>query len=79
MTDDRRAFLKKVAKGSLYAVPVIRTVATPPELAALAAQQASMKGMGNDNMGGGGNFVAPAGAGGPGPTSSAPWAKPPGG
>ena len=30
MTDDRRAFLKRVAKGSLYAVPVIRTLSTPP-------------------------------------------------
>ena len=78
MTEDRRAFLKKLAEGTIYSIPVIRTLSTPPELAALTVQQPSMKDMGND-MGGGGMFVAPAGGAGPTGTSTAPWAGPPGG
>jgi hypothetical protein len=70
--EGRRAFLKKLAKGSIYSVPVIRTLSTPPELAAMAAQMGSMKGMGGMML------VAPTG-GGFGGTTTAPWARPPGG
>ncbi len=72
MADDRRAFLKKVAKGTIYSVPVIRTLSTPLELAGV--QQPSMV-----DMGGGmpGALVAPTPT--LGGTSTAPWAKPPGG
>jgi hypothetical protein len=73
--EDRRAFLKKMAKGSIYSVPLIRTLSTPPELAAMAAQMGSMKG-GWGAMGS--MLVAPTG-GGFGGTSTAPWARPRGG
>lgn len=75
MIEDRRVFLKKLAKGSIYSVPVIRTLSTPPELAAMVAQMASMKAMGGGMAG---MLVAPTG-GGFGGTTVAPWARPPGG
>ncbi len=33
--DDRRAFLLKVAKGSVYAAPILRTLAAPDRLYAI--------------------------------------------
>ena len=71
LVDDRREFLKRLVKGSVYSAPVIRTLATPPELAAVV--QSSMK-MGDPPP----MLVAPT-SGATGGASTAPWARPPGG
>ena len=43
-TDDRRAFLKKMAKGVAYSAPVVYTMAAPVDL--LGQGMSSGKGMG---------------------------------
>ena len=50
---DRREFLKKLAKGTAYAAPVIYTMATPRDLMAITPSHAMDMGMGM------GMFVAP--------------------
>ncbi len=67
--EDRREFLKKLAKGSVYSAPVIRTLATPPEL--MAVTQSSMKKGQPPVM----MLIAPIPTGG---GSTAPWARRPG-
>ena len=74
MADDRREFLKKLAKASVYSAPVVLTLATPPELLAQSNNTSSKGGMG---MGMTGALVAPAGSG-FGGASTAPWARSPG-
>ncbi len=63
---DRRKFLLSVAKGAIYATPLIRTLAAPPSLHAIPTSGKGMMGMG---MGMGMLVVTP--------TSKAPWSEPP--
>ncbi len=79
--ETRREFLLNVVKGTVYSVPVIRTLATPPEILAQGESQTSEKGGMGMHVGGMGGMLVLSGTGGfQKPPSSAPWAtKPPGG
>ena len=71
---DRRAFLKAIAKGTVYAAPVVRTLAAPASASGQAppSQKMQMMNMGA-GMGGMGGMAAPATAG----LRVAPWFRPP--
>ncbi len=69
--EDRREFLLNLVKGTAYSVPVIRTLATPPEI--LAQGQSQTTGKGGQGKG---KLVLP-GTGGFQKPSTAPWAKKP--
>ena len=63
--DERREFLKKLAKSAVYAAPVIKSFAVPAELLGQGMASGMMM-MGGGMMGG---LVAPA--------APAPWDEPP--
>jgi len=68
--DDRRAFLKKLAKGMVYSAPVVTTLAFPKELRAINISNFMMSGI----------SAAPesqTGIGVPSPWAEAPTAAPP--
>ena len=69
MTDQsRKEFLKKLARGSIYAAPVVSTLLTPRSVSAQASQAMMGAGPpGGGNMGGMQEQSLPA----------APWSKPP--
>ena len=69
--EDRREFLIKVATGAVYAAPVIRTLTAPR---ALTAQTT-----GKGDMGMGMGMLIIQAHEPPPTTSTAPWAKKPGG
>ena len=69
--EDRREFLIKVATGAVYAAPVIRTLTAPRALTAQTTGKGDM-GMGMGML----IIEAPEP---PPTTSTAPWAKKPGG
>ena len=69
--EDRREFLIKVATGAVYAAPVIRTLTAPRALTAQTTGKGDM-GMGMGML----IIQAPEP---PPTTSTAPWAKKPGG
>ena len=71
--EDRREFLIKVATGAVYAAPVIRTLTAPR---ALTAQTT---GKGDMGMGMGMGMLIIQAPEPPPTTSTAPWAKKPGG
>lgn len=64
--DDRREFLRKMARGIAYSAPVITTLAVPKELRAINVSDFNM-GMGMGNL-----QSSPEGIG-----PSSPWAEPP--
>ena len=58
MTESRRAFLQKVAKGAVYAAPVVVSLSAPDSLLGQGQSQNSQKGgMGMMGMGVGGGMV----------------------
>ncbi len=67
--EDRRAFLKKLAKGAAYTAPVIHSMAAPLEVLG-QGKSVSHK----QHRGGGSNVVAPTT---PGLGGQAPGAQPP--
>jgi len=69
---DRREFLKKLARGTAYAAPIIYTLSTPRELSAIIVSGMIMIG------GMGGSIVAGDEIpGSTAPGSQAPWSAPP--
>ena len=78
MSDDRRAFLKTLARGAAYAAPMIMSFAAPVEL--LGQGQASEHKKGGHGHGGGGghghgHLVAPSEPAAP--RQDPPWKEPP--
>lgn len=71
MTEDRRDFLKRLAKGSLYAVPVIHSLAAPRGLSAGGVESQKEMGMGGMGM----QTTETLGTSGFG--RPAPWSRPP--
>ena len=67
---DRRAFLKAIAKGTVYAAPVVRTLAAPASASGQAPPSQKMQMM---NMGAGMGMNANATSG----VRVAPWFRPP--
>ena len=84
MNDDRRDFLKKMAKGAVYAVPLIHSLAAPGRLAGQGGGQdpddmKDSKGTSTDkNQGWSGMAIIeqPVETG---FSPAPPWSKPPGG
>ena len=74
--EDRRNFLLKVATGVAYSAPVIRTLASPPALLAQGSEsETTQKGGQGMEMG----MLVIQSPEPPTTTSTAPWAKKPGG
>ncbi|MFP3947791.1 MAG: hypothetical protein ACLFWG_03605 [Longimicrobiales bacterium] len=75
MTETRREFLVKIAKGSVYSAPVIRTLAAPEGLSAQANPSEKSGGKSGGGWGKGQNAPAPTTDFQFGP--SAPWSNDP--
>lgn len=71
MKPDRREFLKRLAKGSLYAAPLIHSLAAPEGLAAGGGGTGKVMGMGGMGM----QTTETLGTSGFG--TQAPWSRPP--
>ncbi|GMV04542.1 MAG: hypothetical protein AMXMBFR53_08220 [Gemmatimonadota bacterium] len=70
---DRRAFLKGLAKGAVYAAPVIYTLSTPRELMAIITSGMIMMALTADPL----EVEMPAAPWGQAPQTTAPWSVSP--
>ncbi len=79
MDASRREFLIKLAKGTVYAAPLVVTLSVPESLTAQAPASQKMGGgsKGKGMGGGGAGGAAPSGSSAPATGPTPPWAAPP--